>query len=70
MRQVHRAGEKLFIDYAGPTIALTGGGTANIFVAATGASGYALRAFPRAITAAPRRATNKTKNYTHPQPTL
>ena len=41
MRQVHRAGDKLFIDYAGPTIALTGGGKANIFVAAMGASGYA-----------------------------
>ena len=37
MRQVHRAGEKLFIDYAGPTIALTDGGRANIFVAALGA---------------------------------
>ena len=33
MRQVHRAGEKLFIDYAGPTIALTDGGRAHIFVA-------------------------------------
>ena len=40
MRQIHRAGEKLFIDYAGPTIELTGGGRANIFVAAMGASGY------------------------------
>ena len=40
MRQIHRAGEKLFIDYAGPTIALTGGtegSRANIFVAALGA---------------------------------
>ncbi len=37
MRQVHRAGEKLFIDYAGPTIALIDGGQevgrANLFVA-------------------------------------
>ena len=40
MRQVHRAGEKLFIDFAGPTIALTGGGRAHIFVAALGASCY------------------------------
>lgn len=40
MRQVHRAGEKLFIDYAGPTVALTNGQRANIFVAAMGASGY------------------------------
>ena len=44
MRQVHRAGEKLFIDYAGPTIALVASGQevgrANIFVAAMGVSGY------------------------------
>ncbi len=44
MRQVHRAGEKLFIDYAGPTIALIDGGQevgrANLFVAALGVSGY------------------------------
>jgi len=40
MRQVHRAGEKLFIDYAGPTIALTDGTRAHIFVAALGASSY------------------------------
>jgi transposase len=44
MRQVHRAGEKLFIDYAGPTIALINEGQevgrANIFVAAIGVSGY------------------------------
>jgi transposase len=25
MRQIHRAGEKLFIDYAGPTVALSDG---------------------------------------------
>jgi transposase len=40
MRQVHRAGEKLFIDFAGPTIALTDGNRAHIFVAALGASSY------------------------------
>jgi transposase len=40
MRQAHRAGEKLFIDFAGPTLELEGGGRANIFVAAMGASGY------------------------------
>lgn len=44
MRQVHRAGEKLFIDFAGPTVALFDGdkevGRANIFVAAIGVSGY------------------------------
>ena len=44
MRQVHRAGEKLFIDFAGPTIALFDGdkevGRANIFVSAIGVSGY------------------------------
>jgi len=40
MRQVHRAGEKLFIDYAGRTIPLLGGGQAHIFVASLGASSY------------------------------
>ena len=40
MRQVHRAGEKLFIDYTGPTVALTDGSRAHIFVAALGASSY------------------------------
>ena len=40
MRQVHRAGEKLFIDYAGPTVELADGSRAHIFVAALGASGY------------------------------
>lgn len=40
MRQIHRAGEKLFIDYAGPTVALLDGSRAHIFVAALGASSY------------------------------
>ena len=40
MRQTHRAGEKLFIDFAGPTLPLRGGGRAHIFVAALGASSY------------------------------
>lgn len=40
MRQIHRAGEKLFIDYAGPTVALVDGSRAHIFVSALGASGY------------------------------
>ena len=40
MRQVHRAGEKLFVDYAGVTVALEGGKRAHIFVAALGASSY------------------------------
>ena len=40
MRQIHRAGEKLFVDYAGPTITLEGGGVANISVAALGASSF------------------------------
>ena len=40
MRQIHRAGEKLFIDFAGPTIALADGSSAHIFVAALGASSY------------------------------
>ena len=40
MRQIHRAGEKLFIDFAGPTIGLTDGSRAHVFVAAMGASSY------------------------------
>lgn len=40
MRQVHRAGEKLFVDYAGPTVPLTDGGRAHIFVSAMGASSH------------------------------
>lgn len=45
MRQVHRAGEKLFIDYCGPTIELIDPSTgeirnAQIFVAILGASNY------------------------------
>ncbi len=40
MRQIHRAGEKLFIDFAGPTLALTDGRRAHVFVAAMGASSY------------------------------
>jgi transposase len=40
MRQVHRVGEKLFIDFAGPTMAMTDGGRAHIFVAALGASSF------------------------------
>lgn len=40
MRQIYRAGEKLFVDYAGPTLELTDGNRAHIFVAALGASSY------------------------------
>ena len=40
MRQTHRAGEKLFVDFAGPTIPLTDGQRCHIFVAALGASSY------------------------------
>ena len=45
MRQIHRAGEKLFIDYCGPTVAIVDGDTgevrdARIFVAVLGASNY------------------------------
>jgi len=46
MRQRHYAGEKLFIDYAGPTVPVYGmrgdeAYRAHIFVCALGASGYA-----------------------------
>lgn len=40
MRQQHRAGEKLFIDFAGPTLALQDGTRGQVFVAAMGASSY------------------------------
>ena len=45
MRQVHKAGEKLFIDYCGPTIPIVNPNTgeilnAQIFVATWGASSY------------------------------
>jgi transposase len=40
MRQIHRAGETVFIDYACPTVELTDGSRAHIFVAALGASSY------------------------------
>ena len=45
MRQVHKAGEKLFIDYCGPTIAIVDAQTgevlkAQVFVACWGASNY------------------------------
>jgi len=46
MRQVHKAGEKLFIDYSGDTVAVIDGASgeilsAQIFVAVMGASKYA-----------------------------
>lgn len=45
MRQIHRAGEKLFADFAGPTVPLIDADTgeirpASIFVAVLGASSY------------------------------
>ena len=40
MRQIHRAGERLFIDYAGPTVELIDGSRAHVFGAALGASSY------------------------------
>ena len=40
MRQHRRAGEKLFIDDAGATLALADGTRAHIFVAAMGGSSY------------------------------
>lgn len=45
MRQIHKAGEKLFIDYCGPTVPVVDGCTgeihqAQVFVAVLGASSY------------------------------
>jgi transposase len=40
IRQTHRAGEKLFVDFAGPTLGLSDGSRVHIFVAALGASSY------------------------------
>lgn len=45
MRQVHRAGEKLFVDYCGPTMSVVNPDTgevrqAQVFVAVLGASNY------------------------------
>jgi len=45
MRQVHRAGEKCFVDYCGPTVSIVDASTsevrqAQIFVAVLGASNY------------------------------
>lgn len=45
MRQVHQAGDKLFVDYAGQTVPIVNGdtgeiNTAQIFVAVLGASNY------------------------------
>ena len=45
MRQLHRAGEKLFIDYCGPTVPIVDAATgevrqAQVFVAVLGASNY------------------------------
>jgi len=37
MRQVHRAGEKPFVDFADPTLTLADGSRAHLFVAAMGA---------------------------------
>lgn len=40
MRQHRRAGEKLFIDFAGSTVPLCGGARAQVFVSAMAASSY------------------------------
>jgi len=40
MRQHRRAGEKLFIDFAGPTVPLRDGARAQVFVSAMAASSY------------------------------
>jgi transposase len=54
MRQTHLAGEKLFVDWAGDTIALIDPATgeerrARIFVAALGASYVQIRIMCRSI---------------------
>jgi transposase len=48
MRQVHRAGEKLFVDYSGATVPVVDASTrevreAQVFVAVWGASNYTTR---------------------------
>ena len=64
MRQINRAGEKLFIDYAGPTIALTDGSRAHIFVAALGASSYTYAcATPRETMADWLESTSRTLSF-------
>jgi transposase len=44
MRQHRRAGEKLFIDFAGSTLPLLDGSSAHVFVSALGASSYTFAA--------------------------
>lgn len=48
MRQHRRAGEKLFIDFAGPTVPLINGQRAQVFVSAMGASSYTFACATRA----------------------
>ena len=48
MRQIHKAGDKLFVDYAGQTVPIVDGSTgeihpAQVFVAVLGASNYIYR---------------------------
>lgn len=40
MRQMQRAGETLFVDFAGPTLSLVNGSHSHLFVAALGISHY------------------------------
>jgi transposase len=49
MRQEHKAGEKMFVDYVGPTVPVYDAGKvreAQIFVAVLGASNYTYAALP------------------------
>ena len=41
LRQDHKAGEKVFVDWAGQKVPLAGGAEASLFVAVLGASSYA-----------------------------
>ena len=48
MRQHRRAGEKLFIDFAGTTVALADGSRGHVFVCSLGASSYTFAAATQA----------------------
>ncbi|BBU87138.1 hypothetical protein EIMP300_85380 [Escherichia coli] len=67
MRQVHKAGEKLFVDYCGPTVGVTDPETgeirtAQVIVAVLGASSYTwAEATQQVLPARPRKPKDKAK---------